>query len=61
MRHRQLIEDDVNALEQFLRRPLDHLQRPQSVFSLQKALIEDVPLGSKKTGFLGKIKDYLHK
>jgi serine/threonine protein kinase len=40
---------------------LDHLQRPQSVFSLQKALIEDVPLEGKKSGFLGKIKDYLHK
>jgi serine/threonine protein kinase len=40
---------------------LDHLQRPQSVFSLQKALIEDVPLEGKKNGLLGKIKDYLHK
>ncbi|MEO8418279.1 MAG: serine/threonine-protein kinase [Methylophilaceae bacterium] len=39
---------------------LDHLQRPQSVFSLQKSLMEDNQLEDKKFGFLGKIKDYLH-
>ncbi len=40
---------------------LDHLQRPQSVFSLQKSLMEDGLLEDKKIGFLDKIKDYLHK
>ena len=40
---------------------LDHLERPQSVFSLQKALIEDVALDDKKSGLLDKLKDYLQK
>lgn len=40
---------------------LDHLERPQSVFSLQKALIEDVRLDDKKSGLLDKLKDYLQK
>lgn len=40
---------------------LDHLLRPQSVFSLQKALLNDVPLEDKKTGLLDKLKDYLQK
>ncbi|HYD33224.1 MAG TPA: serine/threonine protein kinase, partial [Methylophilaceae bacterium] len=40
---------------------LDHMQRPQSVFSLQKALREDVPLDDKKSGIMEKLKDYLHK
>ena len=40
---------------------LDHMERPQSVFSLQKALREDVPLDDKKAGIIGKLKDYLQK
>ena len=40
---------------------LDHMQRPQSVFSLQKALREDVPLDDRKTNIIDKLKDYLHK
>jgi hypothetical protein len=40
---------------------LDHMQRPQSVFSLQKALVEDVPLNGEKTGLLDKLKSYLQK
>ena len=38
---------------------IDHLQRPQSVFALQKSLKEDVPLNEKKTGVLNKLKGYL--
>ena len=40
---------------------LDHMQRPQSVFSLQKELREDVPLVERKTNIIDKLKDYLHK
>jgi serine/threonine protein kinase len=40
---------------------LDHMERPQSVFSLQKALREDVPLDDKKAGIIDKLKDYLQK
>ncbi|HWT29342.1 MAG TPA: serine/threonine protein kinase, partial [Methylophilaceae bacterium] len=38
---------------------LDHMQRPQSMFALQKALLEDMPLQDKKTGLMDKIKTYL--
>ena len=40
---------------------LDHMQRPQSIFALQKALLEDVPLKNKKIGLLDKLKNYLQK
>lgn len=40
---------------------LDHMQRPQSVFSLQKALREDVPLDDRKANIIDKLKDYLQK
>jgi hypothetical protein len=40
---------------------LDHMARPQSVFSLQKALREDVPLDDKRAGIFDKLKDYLQK
>ena len=39
---------------------LDHLQRPQSIFALQKSLLHDVPLDEKKAGFLNKFKTYLN-
>jgi serine/threonine protein kinase len=38
---------------------LDHMQRPQSMFALQKALLEDLPLTDKKIGLMDKIKTYL--
>lgn len=38
---------------------LDHMQRPQSMFALQKALLEDLPLTDKKVGLMDKIKTYL--
>jgi len=40
---------------------LDHMERPQSVFSLQKALREDLPLDDRKPGIINKLKDYLQK
>ena len=40
---------------------LDHMQRPQSIFALQKSLIQDVPLEYKKPGLLNKFKTYLQK
>ena len=40
---------------------LDHLQRPQSLFALQKALLEDLPLEDEKTGLFDKFKGYLQK
>ena len=40
---------------------LDHLQRPQSLFALQKTLLENLPLEDEKAGLLDKLKDYLHK
>lgn len=40
---------------------LDHMQRPQSIFALQKSLIQDVPLEDKKPGLLNKFKTYLQK
>ncbi|MFA6178311.1 MAG: serine/threonine-protein kinase [Candidatus Methylopumilus sp.] len=39
---------------------LDHLKRPQSVFALQKSLIEDLPLKPPKPSLLKKIKHYLN-
>jgi serine/threonine protein kinase len=39
---------------------LDHMERPQSIFALQKSLIQDVPL-DKKIGLLDKFKTYLQK
>jgi len=39
---------------------LDHLERPQSVFSLQKALIENLPPKPDKHSLLKKIKHYLN-
>lgn len=38
---------------------LDHMQRPQSIFALQKSLIQDVPMEDKKPGLLDKFKTYL--
>lgn len=38
---------------------LDHMQRPQSMFALQKALLEDLQLSDKKVGLMDKIKTYL--
>ena len=38
---------------------LDHMQRPQSMFALQKALLEDLPLTDKKVGLMDKLKTYL--
>lgn len=38
---------------------LDHMLRPQSMFALQKALLEDLPLMDKKVGLMDKIKTYL--
>jgi serine/threonine protein kinase len=42
---------------------LDHLQRPQSIFALQKSLVEDMPPESsdKKPNLLAKFKGYLQK
>ncbi len=40
---------------------LDHLERPQSMFALQKALLEDLNVEDKNDGLLGKIKNYLTK
>lgn len=43
---------------------LDHLQRPQSIFALQKSLLEDLPSGTdedKKSNFFDKLKVYLQK
>jgi serine/threonine protein kinase len=41
---------------------IDYLERPQSVFSLQKTLMENVPpLEIKKPSFVRKIKDVLNK
>lgn len=40
---------------------LDHMQRPQSIFALQKSLIQEVPLEDKKPGLLNKFKTYLQK
>jgi serine/threonine protein kinase len=43
---------------------LDHMQRPQSLFALQKSLLEDLPLESdknNKTNLFNKFKDYLQK
>jgi serine/threonine protein kinase len=38
---------------------IDHMQRPQSMFALQKSLLEDLPLQDKKVGLMDKIKTYL--
>lgn len=40
---------------------LDYLERPQSVFSLQKTLLEFMPEPEKKTGFVNKIVGILNK
>jgi serine/threonine protein kinase len=40
---------------------LDYLQRPQSVFSLQKALLENMPESPKKSGLVNKIVGMLNK
>jgi serine/threonine protein kinase len=38
---------------------IDHMQRPQSMFALQKSLLEDLPLQDKKVGLMDKLKTYL--
>jgi hypothetical protein len=40
---------------------LDYLERPQSVFSLQKALLDTKPEPKKKTSLVNKIVDVLNK
>lgn len=40
---------------------LDYLERPQSVFSLQKTLLENMPEPRKKTSFVDKIVNILNK
>jgi serine/threonine protein kinase len=40
---------------------LDYLERPQSVFSLQKTLLEFMPEPEKKTGFVNKLVGILNK
>jgi len=40
---------------------LDYLERPQSVFSLQKTLLENMPEPEKKTSFVNKIVGILNK
>lgn len=40
---------------------LDYLERPQSVFSLQKSLMESTPEFKKKTSLVNKIVDVLNK
>lgn len=40
---------------------LDYLKRPQSVFSLQKALLESTPVTKKKLSLVNKIVDILNK
>lgn len=40
---------------------LDYLERPQSVFSLQKSLLEYTPAPKKKSSFMNKIVDALNK
>jgi hypothetical protein len=40
---------------------LDYLERPQSVFSLQKSLLEYTPEPKKKISFMNKIVDALNK
>ena len=40
---------------------LDYLARPQSVFSLQKALLESQPHTKKKVSFVNKIVGILNK
>jgi serine/threonine protein kinase len=40
---------------------LDYLERPQSVFSLQKALLENMPETPKKSGLVNKIVGILNK
>lgn len=40
---------------------LDYLERPQSVFSLQKTLLETMPEPEKKTGFVNKLVGILNK
>ena len=40
---------------------IDHMQRPQSVFALQKSLIENVPRMEKDPSLLTSLKNYLRK
>jgi serine/threonine protein kinase len=40
---------------------LDYLKRPQSVFSLQKALLAPIPKPHKKVSFMNKVVDILNK
>ena len=40
---------------------LDYLERPQSVFSLQKTLLENMPEPQKKTSFVDRIVNILNK
>jgi serine/threonine protein kinase len=40
---------------------LDYLERPQSVFSLQKSLLESTPEPTKKSSLMNKIVDVLNK
>jgi hypothetical protein len=40
---------------------LDYLERPQSVFSLQKTLLENMPEPEKKTSFVNKLVGILNK
>lgn len=40
---------------------LDHMQRPQSIYALQKSLMQDVPIEDRKPGLLNKFKTYLQK
>jgi serine/threonine protein kinase len=49
----------LNIIDQCM--ALNHLERPQSVFNLQKALIADMPVKKKlkKPNLMGKIKNYL--
>jgi serine/threonine protein kinase len=40
---------------------LNHMERPQSVFSLQKSLIENIPQAEKDPSLLASLKNYLKK
>lgn len=49
----------LNIIDQCMQ--LDYLKRPQSVFSLQKALLENMPVQPKKTSIVDKIVNVLSK
>ena len=40
---------------------LNHMERPQSVFALQKSLIENIPQAGKDPSLLASLKNYLRK